>query len=148
MEAISTQRYVIGSPKKVREVVFLVKKLSPREAYEALPFSGKRAGEILRKVIGSAMANARQKGMKEEELIFKEIQVTEGPRLRRFRAGARGMAKPYKKRLSHIRVVLTTKVQSPKTEVQSDKSVEAKQEKEEIKKGVKTEGKNPEAFSK
>jgi len=147
MEAISTQKYVIGSPKKVREVIPLVKKLSPRQAFEALPFSGKRAGEILRKVIGSAMANARQKGMKEDELIFKEIQVTEGPRLKRFRAGARGMAKPYKKRLSHVRVVLTTKVQSPKTEVQSDKPIENKQEEKEIKKEGKGKRKSPEASS-
>ncbi len=118
MEAISTQRYVLTSPKKVREVVPLIIKLSPREAYEKLPFSGKKAGEVLRKVIGTVLANAKQKGMKEDELFFKEIQVVDGPRLKRFRAGARGMAKPYKKRMSHIRVVLTIK------EVKQSKGVE------------------------
>ncbi len=106
MEIKSTQKYIIASPKKIREVVPLIKKLSPVEAYERLPFSGKRAGDKLRKVVGSALANARQKGLKDDDLFFKEIQVTDGPRLKRWRAGARGMAKPYVRKLSHIRIVL------------------------------------------
>lgn len=126
MEAISTQKYILTSPKKVREVVPLVAKLSPREAYERLPFSGKRAGETLRKVIGSALANAKQQGMKEDELFFKEIQVVDGPRLKRFRAGARGMAKPYKRRMSHIRIVLATKTQSTQGKKQSEVRAEEK----------------------
>lgn len=125
MQAISTQKYVLNSPKKVREVVQFVVKLSPREAYERLPFSGKKASEVLRKVIGTALANARQKGMKEDDLAFKEIQINEGPRLKRFRAGARGMAKPYKRRMSHIRVVLTTR--ESKTENEFQKQVRSSQ---------------------
>jgi large subunit ribosomal protein L22 len=109
MEFKSTQKYIITSSKKIREVVPLIKKLSPAKAYEVLPFSGKRAGEKLRKVVGSALANAKQKGVKEENLYFKEIQVTDGPRLKRWRAGARGMAKPYVRKLSHIRIVLGVK---------------------------------------
>lgn len=106
MEFKSTQKYLIASPKKLREVVPLIYKLSPPRAYEVLPFIGKRAAECLRKVVGSALANARQKGVKEESLFFKEIQINEGPRLKRWRAGARGMAKPYVRKLSHIRVIL------------------------------------------
>jgi large subunit ribosomal protein L22 len=106
MEIKSTQKYIITSPKKIREVVPLIRKLSPAKAFEVLPFSGKRAGLKLRKVVGTALANAKQKGIKEENLFFKEIQVTDGPRLKRFRAGARGMAKPYVRKLSHIRIVL------------------------------------------
>jgi large subunit ribosomal protein L22 len=106
MEIKQVQKYVITSPKKIREVVPMIKKLTPYEAYERLPFSGKRAGRILRKVIGTAIANAKQKGVSEKNLFFKEIQITDGPILRRWRAGARGMAKPYKKRMSHIRIVL------------------------------------------
>ena len=41
-------------------------------------------------------------------MVFKEIQIGEGPRLKRWRAGAHGRAKPFKKRMSHIRVVLTS----------------------------------------
>jgi len=109
MEVKSVQKYIITSPKKMREVVSMIKKLSPVEAYDTLPFLSKKASVKLRKVIGSALANARQKELKEELLYFKEIQIGEGPRLKRWRAGARGMAKPYKRRMSHIRVVLGVK---------------------------------------
>lgn len=106
MEIKSVQKYIIASPQKIREVVPLIKGLSPAKAYEILPFTGKRTSDKLRKVIGTALANAKEKGAKEENLYFKEIQIGEGPRLKRWRAGARGMAKPYKRRMSHIRVVL------------------------------------------
>ena len=109
MEIKSVQKYIITSPQKIREVIPLIKGLSPAKAFEVLPFTGKRASEKLRKVVGTALANAKEKGLKEENLYFKEIQINEGPRLKRWRAGARGMAKPYKRRLSHIRVVLGVK---------------------------------------
>src|SRR3989344_8190898 len=119
MDIIATQKYIITSPKKLREVADVAKKLSPTRALEILPFIGKRASTPLAKVIKSAIANAKVKGQNEGDLTFKEIQIGEGPRLKRFRAGAHGRAKPYKKRMSHIRVVLTT---AEKSEVQSTKS--------------------------
>lgn len=108
MDFTSTQKYVLTSPKKLREVVFVIKNLKPRDAVDRLPFSGKKAEEPLRKVIMTAIANAKQKGTSEDQLTVKEIQISEGPRLKRYRAGARGRAKPYKRRMSHIKVVLTT----------------------------------------
>ncbi|OGM15933.1 hypothetical protein A2V56_04930 [Candidatus Woesebacteria bacterium RBG_19FT_COMBO_42_9] len=108
MEIIATQKYLITSPKKLREVAAVAKKLSPIRAIEILPFIGKRAATPLLKVIKNAIASAKAKGSSEGELAFKEIQIGEGPRLKRFRAGAHGRAKPYKRRMSHIRVVLTT----------------------------------------
>src|SRR3989344_8451803 len=109
MEYKATQKFVLSSPKKLREVVALIKKLSPLAAVERLPFAGKRAAKPLEKVVKTAIANAKQKEVNVETLIFKEIQIGEGPRLKRFRAGARGRAKPYKRRMSHIRVALTTR---------------------------------------
>lgn len=105
-EVRAIKKYVRMSPSKLRLVVAMVKNLSPQEAVERLPFSGKRAALPLQETIKSALANAREKGLKETELSFKEIQVTDGPRLKRGRAGARGRWKPYKRRTSHIRVVL------------------------------------------
>ena len=108
MDIIATQKYLITSPKKLREVANVAKKLSPAKALEILPFIGKRAAGPLSKVIKSAIANAKVKGEAEGDLVFKEIQISEGPRLKRWRAGAHGRAKPFKKRMSHIRVVLTS----------------------------------------
>jgi large subunit ribosomal protein L22 len=109
MEFISVQKYIISSPTKIREIAREVRKMEPGESVEKLPFMGKRGTYVLLKVIKSAIANAKQKGINAQDLVFKEIQINEGPRLKRFRAGSRGRAKPYKKLMSHIRVVLMEK---------------------------------------
>ena len=46
MEYKATQKFVLSSPKKLREVVALIKKLSPLAAVERLPFAGKRAAKL------------------------------------------------------------------------------------------------------
>jgi hypothetical protein len=82
----------------------------------------------------TAIANAKQKDVNPSDLVFKEIQINEGPRLKRYRAGARGRAKPYKKRMSHIRIVLVVKEKEAvagkeevsKKETKREKLVEAK----------------------
>ena len=121
MNIKSTQKFVLTSPRKLREVVFMMGKMSPSEAFKMLGYADKRAAEPLRKVIGSAIGNAINLKLDPENLIFKEIQINEGPRLKRWRAGARGRAKPFKRRMSHIRVVLMTKpeAQSTKPEINS-----------------------------
>jgi large subunit ribosomal protein L22 len=103
---LSEQKFLIMSPKKIRPVAEMAKKLTPTQAVESLPLIGKKAGLILKKVIASAIANAKAKGAVEADLTFKEIQIGEGPRLKRGMAGAHGRWKPLKKRMSHIRVVL------------------------------------------
>lgn len=108
MEIRATQKYYITSPRKLREVVALIKKLTPQDASERLPFVAKKAALPLKKVLDSAIANARQREINVEDLAFKEIQISQGPKLKRWRAGARGRAKPYTRRMSHIRVVLET----------------------------------------
>lgn len=109
MEIKATQKFVITSPRKLREVAALVRGLSPKDAVERLPYVQKRAAEPLRKVIRTAIANAKQANVDVEDLSLKEIQINDGPKLKRWRAGARGRAKPYAKRMSHIRVILEAK---------------------------------------
>jgi len=143
MEFVATQKYLITSPKKLREVVYMIKGLTPEDAVEKLPFTGRRASDLLRKVILTAIANAKQKDVNPSDLIFKEVQINEGPRLKRYRAGARGRAKPYKKRMSHIRVVLMVQEKpektAPKKETMKDaEKVEPKEvKKAEVKKETK-----------
>jgi large subunit ribosomal protein L22 len=67
-------------------------------------------------------------------LIFKEIQINEGPSFKRWRAGSRGRIKPYKRRTSHIRVVLEAKESNKKKEAK-EKVVKDRQKT--TKKGVK-----------
>lgn len=110
MEIVAVQKFLLTSPRKLRVVVSFIKKMKPREAIEKLPFVGKRAEEPLRKVIQTALANAKDRGVSEGELVFKEIQINEGPRLKRGRPVSRGQWHPIKKRMSHIRIVLLTEV--------------------------------------
>ena len=114
MEFKSEQKYLIISPRKVRPVVDVIKKMTPAKALESLPFIKKRASEYLIKVIKSALANASQKGTDANNLVFKEIQIGEGPRLKRGQPVSRGRWHPIKKRMSHIKVILMTKKETVK----------------------------------
>jgi large subunit ribosomal protein L22 len=131
MDIKATQKFLLQSPRKLRPIVAAIKKMTPSEAIERLPFVARRASEPLEKVIKQAIANAKVRGLSEIDLKFKEIQISEGPRLKRGRPVSRGQWHPIKKRMSHIMVVLEVK----KSEV---KKVEAvKEEKVEVKSEVK-----------
>jgi large subunit ribosomal protein L22 len=123
----ATQKYLLMSPRKIRLVVGVIKKMKPSEAVEKLPFVQKRAGGELAKVIKSAIASAKAQGVSETDLVFKEIQIGEGPRLKRGKAVSRGMWHPFKKRMSHIRVILVSnKPEAKKIEPKVEKSVAEK----------------------
>jgi large subunit ribosomal protein L22 len=134
----ATQKYLLMSPRKIRLVVAVIKKMKPVEAVDKLPFVQKRAGAELAKVIKNAITSAKNAGVADTDLIFKEIQIGEGPRLKRGKAVSRGMWHPFKRRMSHIRVVLTTRnkqipnaksqinINEGKSEVKSEKVVEEK----------------------
>ena len=109
MEFINTQKFVRTSPRKLREVAFLVRKMTPEEAILKLPHVRKRAANPILKALKTVVANANQKGTNLPDLVLKEIQIGEGPTYKRWRAGGRGMVKPYEKKTSHIRIVLETK---------------------------------------
>lgn len=126
MQSIATQKFIRMSPRKLRVVARLAKEMKPEYAVEILPSLGKRAALPIQKVIKTAIANAVVKGMSTDNLTISEIQIGEGPRLKRFHAGARGMAKPYTHDLSHIRVVLTDEVKTKKPEAQNIKNQNAK----------------------
>lgn len=118
---IATQKYLIMSPRKLRLVTALIKKMKPAEAVEKLPFVQKRAGLELAKVIKNAMSQAVNAGTSTTDLVFKEIQIGEGPRLKRGKAASRGRWHPFKRRMSHIRVVLmSTKKEEIKKEIKKN----------------------------
>lgn len=131
MEVQTIQRYIHTSPRKLRLVADMVRNMEPDKALESLRFTNKAAAKLLQDAIVSVLASAKQKGM--EKVIFEKIEINEGPRMRRFRAGTRGRVKPYKRRMSHIKIILTDeiKVRSQNAKVKSEKLV--KQEEKEAK---------------
>src|SRR5690606_15797418 len=80
-------------------------------AVTVLPLVHKRAADPVRKTIRAAIANAVQQGANPDQLVFKEIQVNQGPKLKRYRAASRGRALPYARKMSHIKVIVITKSQ-------------------------------------
>jgi large subunit ribosomal protein L22 len=61
------------------------------------------------KVLNSAVANAKQKGLTEEQLIVSRIIADQGPTLKRFRAAAFGRATSILKKTTHLTIELDLK---------------------------------------
>jgi large subunit ribosomal protein L22 len=115
MQARATAKYVGMSPRKVRMVVDLIRGRAVNDAYSILRFSKRSATEPIEKTLRSAVANAQQKAdvagsfLDTDELVVSEAYVNEGPRQKRFRAGAMGRAAPRIKRTSHITIIVDRK---------------------------------------
>lgn len=96
------------SPRKVSLVASLVRGRTVADALVILEHTPRRAAKPVAKAIASARASAKNNyQLDDNTLVINTLTVTAGPRLKRFRAGARGMAKPYMKRSSHITVELS-----------------------------------------
>jgi len=109
MEYQATSKYVRVSTRKMRLVADAIRKLTPSMALLQLNAMPKVAAVPIFKVISSAIANAATKGVLAENLQFKRIEVMGGTVLKRWNAVSRGQAHSFKKRMTHICVVLTEK---------------------------------------
>ncbi|MDD5750569.1 MAG: 50S ribosomal protein L22 [Candidatus Pacebacteria bacterium] len=101
--------YLHISPRKVRLLADLIRKQKVQQARAFLDFCVKRGSLPVRKLLDSAVANAKNNfELKEEDLFIKEIKVDEGPKMKRWRARSKGRAMPIQKKTSHVTIVLDT----------------------------------------
>lgn len=107
MDIVTTQKYIHTTPRKLRLVADMVRKMEPSQAVTVLKFTPKAAAKDLSSAIKTALANARQAGLTSEKVEFKVLEINEGPKMKRFRAGSRGRANPYQRRMAAIRIVLS-----------------------------------------
>ena len=107
MEYQATAKYVRCSTRKMRLIADAIRPLSPLTALTQLTSMPKRAAGPMSDVLASVLANAKAKDVKPEDLCFKTIEVMGGPVLKRWHAVSRGMAHAYKKRMTHVRIILT-----------------------------------------
>ena len=121
---METKAYFVNlpvSPKKARFYLPAIKKFKPAESLEFLMYENTDASEILYKAIKSAISSARQILKVEDNLLkFKLLSVEQGQKLKRYKPGSRGNAKPINRRMSHVKIILeakTTKKVEPKVEV-------------------------------
>jgi large subunit ribosomal protein L22 len=104
----ASARYARIAPRKARLVADLVRGLPVPEARTLLDFSARGAARDIGKLIASAAANAEANHeLVADELRVAEINVDEGPTLKRWRARARGRATRIDKRTTHVSVALT-----------------------------------------
>lgn len=95
------------SPRKVRLVTDLVKGKKADEAIAELSFLSKRAALPVKKLIESAVANAKSRGEDTANLRIEDIRVDSAGMLVRFMPRAMGRAAPIRKRRSRIVVRLS-----------------------------------------
>lgn len=110
MEAKAVAKYVRISPRKVRQVVDLIRGKKLDEALAILKYTPKRASSIVAKVVNSAAANAENNYyMDRDDLFITKCFVDQGPTLKRYQARAMGRADMLRRRTSHITVVVGEK---------------------------------------
>lgn len=98
------------APRKVQLVAALIRNKKAEEALRTLTLTHKRAVKPLEKLLKSAIANALHNAKaNKDSLMVKSVEVSNGPALKRFHPSTRGRVHPYKKRSSHIRIVLEEK---------------------------------------
>jgi len=107
-EAKAILRNYRQTPRKTRRVSALVKGKKVEDAFNILDFAIKKSALPIKKLILSAVANAKTQGLSAESLFIKEIRVDKAQVLKRIRPASRGSAHQIRKHSSHIAVVLTT----------------------------------------
>ncbi len=111
MQTKAVTKYVRVTSKKARRVVEPFKGKSVDEAISLLSFTNYSISTPLTKTIASAAANMKVKpegvALDDSKIFIKEVRIDRGPSYpKRFRAGARGRAKPIVKETCHITVTV------------------------------------------
>ena len=104
MEARAVGRYLRTSPRKARQVADAIRGRPAGDALNVLALTPRKAARLIEKILKAAVANAREKGGRDQldALTVSEIQVGPGPTLKRWLPRARGRATPIRKRTSAL----------------------------------------------
>ena len=94
-------------PRKMRLLVDLIRGKRAERALALLSVLNKRGALPLRKLLDSAVANAKHNhSLQAENLYIKSITVDGGPVLKRWMPKAHGRATPVRERTSHVKLTL------------------------------------------
>jgi large subunit ribosomal protein L22 len=116
-------RHIRVSAYKAREVLDLIRDRDVATADEILRFSERDIAIVIRKVLGSAVANAMHNDDQiPEDLFVAACFADEGKTLRRMRPRARGRSARIRKRTCHITVIVA---RMPEAELERRRLAEA-----------------------
>ena len=123
MEFKAKARFNRVSPQKARLVLDLIKGKRVEEALTTLQFTKKRIAPSVFQLVRSAVENAShlsaEKGLDVDvdRLYVKHAIANDGPRMKRIRPAPMGRAFRYKRRISHMEIVLAEKGAENKQEM-------------------------------
>jgi len=99
-------RYLRLAPMKTRQLIDLIRGKDAHTALVMLAQINKGPSRLVSKVLKSAVSNAKQQGLTEEQLFISKITATAGPMWKRYRAATFGRANSILKRTTHLNVEL------------------------------------------
>ena len=106
----AVHRYARITARKARLVADAIRGQRVNAALELLEFAPQRAAYFYRKALKSAVANAAQSdAVNLNRLVVTEVRADDGPLVNnrlRWRPGPQGRAMPFRKRTSHLTVVV------------------------------------------
>ena len=108
MRSKASARFSRIAPRKARMIADLVRGRDAAEAIQLLQFTTKSGAPVIKKIIESAVANARLAGADVDELFVSKATVDKAPNKfnRRWRPRAMGRATRITKGVSHIVIEL------------------------------------------
>jgi len=109
MISIARAKYLRVSSMKMRQVCDAIRGKDVPTSLAMLAQINKGSSAAVKKVLDSAVSNAKQKGLSEEQLFIKAITANHGGAWKRFRAASFGRATPILRRTTHLTVELDVK---------------------------------------
>ena len=114
MIAIARGKYIRVSSMKMRQVIDAIRGKDVPTSLALLGHIEKGSSALVKKVLDSAVSNAKQKGLSEEQLFIKTITANHAGSWKRFRAASFGRATPILRRSTHLTVELDVKIERAK----------------------------------
>lgn len=110
VQFVAKARYIRYSPYKLRPIADVIRGKDVVYALNWLTTYSTQRVEPIKKVLESAVANAKNlQNVESAALAIKEIRIDQGPIHRYFKPGAMGRAMVQRKRMSHLSVILEPK---------------------------------------
>lgn len=107
----ATSKYTKISPTKVNKILKLIRGKSYKDSLQILKYLPQKAGAIVWQTLYSAISNASNNfGHEKENLFVIEAYVNQGPIIKRMQPRAKGRAFKIEKKVSHITIRVSEKI--------------------------------------
>lgn len=106
MQAVAHARYARRGPRKINQVLTLIRGKAVTEAFSILYYAPKGATPLVQKTLKSAVSNAG-KNYPQERLFVRQAYVGQGPTLKRMRPAAMGRGFVYKRKTAHLTIIVS-----------------------------------------